>query len=449
MIRLFRVFIPVSTLTLFVAEILLTTLSFLAASYALEDVDPTDYLFYDGGIVAILAVAGIFVLGLYFSGLYSGVQVKSKIVMLYQLFLVTGLTFLFEGLISSLASKLRLPVREMLLGSVLSASLIYAWRLFFSRYAGGILGSARVLLVGTDPVVDALGCYIDSHPQSGLLVAGCVVEEGSGQERVAGAPRLGYMRSLPSIIEATVPNHVVVGTQLAATAEFARLLEDLRYAGQNIQDAAETYERVCGRVWARGIPPAELIYARRFTPPVRHVWVQGFLGTIVALASLIVFLPVLILTWVFLRVRLSGPVLVSEWRVGLENKRFRKYRFRPPRRGKADARGGVLETIAKFHLDELPLLVNILKGDMAFVGPHPERPEFVEVLTQAVPYYPQRHCVRPGMTGWAQIQETGSAEESLTSLEYDLYYIKNMSMSLDAIVIFQALRCMFLQTPAA
>src|SRR5271157_1901059 len=125
MIRLFRVFIPISTFTLLVAEILLTITCFLAASYLVSDVDPTDYLLYDGGIIGILVVSGIFLLGLYFNGLYSDVSLKSKIILLYQLFLVTGLTFVAEGLISSVAPQLRLAIRTMLAGSCLSVIAIF------------------------------------------------------------------------------------------------------------------------------------------------------------------------------------------------------------------------------------------------------------------------------------------------------------------------------------
>lgn len=447
MIRLFRVFIPISTLTLLVAEILLTNLSFLAASYALWDVDPTDYLFYDGGVVGIVVVSSIFVLGLYFSGLYSGVYVKSKILILYQLFLVTGLTFLFEGLISSASAQLRLPIRVMLFGSCLSVLAVYAWRLFFSRYASGILGSAGVLLVGSDPVVEALGCYIDSHAQSGLRVTGCVLEEGAHDGWFPWAPHLGYTANLPEIVLATQPNRIVVGTSLAATAEFARVLEDLRFAGQNVQEAAETYETVCGRVWVRSIPPADLIYASRFGPPLRHVLVQRFLLPILGLAALILLAPAMAVIWLVLRVRSTGPVLVGETRVGLDNRVFTRYRFRLDTPSDNASRGAA-GTIAKFHLDGLPQLFNVCRGDMAFVGPRPERAEFVNELSELIPYYPQRHCVRPGITGWAQIQDGPPVEETLAKLEYDLYYIKNMSMSLDAVILFQTLRSIFLASPS-
>jgi len=430
----------VSTFTLFLAEILLTSFSFIAAAYAVFDVDPTDYLLYDGGVIAISVVTAIVLLGFYFNGLYSDVYVKSKIILLHQLFLVTGLTFLVEGLISSVSSQLRLPIRVMMAGSCLAVTVIFTWRLFFSRYAIEILGNARVLLVGSDPVLGAVERYIEDHPQSGFRISGYVEEEDAPAECLLGIKNFGSTGALPEIIRATQPSRVVVGLRRTATVEFARLLEDLRYAGQHIEDAADTYEKVCWRVWVRGIQPADLIYSSRFGAPTRHVVIQRFSNPVIALMLLILTLPIIAITWLVLRLTITGPVLEGVRRVGIDNSQFAEYRFRLP--------AGAPKAIRKFRLDGLPQLFNVLKGDMALVGPRPERPEFAAALSEAIPYYPQRFCVRPGMTGWAQIQDNPVVPDTLATLEYDLYYIKYMSTSLDTLIIFQTLRSMFTESPA-
>ena len=444
MFRLFRIFIPISTFTLLVTEILVTNASFLAASYALSQVDPTDYLFYDGGIIGILGVSGIFILCLYFSGLYSDVFVSSKIVMLYQLFLITGVTFLFEGLISSVASQLRLPIRVMLAGSCVSIAAIYSWRILFSRYANHILGNAQVLLVGTEPVVGALGRYIDSHPQKGMRIAGCVLEKGPVEESMLSGPTLGYTGQLSDIVETVRPSRVVVGTSLAATPAFARVLENLRYSGHTIQDAMDTYETVCGRIWIRGVAPAELIYASRLAPPARHILVQRVVGALIASIGLLILSPVLALIWIWLRASSSGPVLVSEPRVGLNNRIYAQYQFQvDPKNHQEPSRKALSATFGSFPWQRMPELINVVKGDMALAGPKAERPEFLEVLSRVIPYYPQRSCVRPGITGWAQIHSWADCRDTHARLEYDFYYIKNMSMSLDLVILFQALRTVF------
>jgi lipopolysaccharide/colanic/teichoic acid biosynthesis glycosyltransferase len=153
-----------------------------------------------------------------------------------------------------------------------------------------------------------------------------------------------------------------------------------------------------------------------------------------------------------------GPVLYRQVRVGLDDVPFTVYKFRSMR---VDAEAGtgavwaskddprvtrVGRIIRKLRFDELPQLFNTLKGDMSIVGPRPERPEFVQELTKKIPYYRQRHCVRPGITGWAQInfKYGDTLEDTMTKLEYDLYYIKNMSLSLDTYIIFHTVKAMLL-----
>lgn len=448
MIRLFRTFIPVSTFTLFLADMLLVCGSFVAGCYLVWQVDPSDYLLYDGGVFSILVVTGAFLAGCYFSGFYSDVYVKSRVILLYQLFLVAGLTFLFEGLISSVFQQLRLPIRAMVAGSCLALPSIFAWHVFFGRHASRMLGKAKMLLVGTDPAVGAVGKYVETHPECGFVLAGCVREEGFAGDWLPAVDSCGDVGSLREIVDRVRPGRIVVGTRAVATAEFARILEELRYAGQNVQDAAETYERISGMVWARGVQPLDLVYKSRFGAPRSYLMVQRFLDVVLALTGLVVSLPVLAVAWAVLKLNGCGSVWKGQTRVGMDNKPFTCYRWNllGARAGAANhsALAGVVATMRRFHVDGLPQLWNVLKGEMSLVGPRPDPPEVVEALTEIVPYYPQRHCARPGMTGWAQIKE-GAMPDTLAGLEYDLYYIKYMCASLDALILFQTLREVFLE----
>jgi lipopolysaccharide/colanic/teichoic acid biosynthesis glycosyltransferase len=162
------------------------------------------------------------------------------------------------------------------------------------------------------------------------------------------------------------------------------------------------------------------------------------------------------------RLSSSGPILYRQVRVGLDNVPFTVYKFRSMR---ADAEAGtgavwarkndprvtpVGRVIRKIRFDELPQLFNVLKGEMSIVGPRPERPEFVRTLSEQIPYYRQRHAVRPGITGWAQINYKygDTLEDTIAKLEYDLYYIKNMSWSLDTFIMFHTAKAMLLSRGA-
>jgi len=157
-----------------------------------------------------------------------------------------------------------------------------------------------------------------------------------------------------------------------------------------------------------------------------------------------------------------GPILYRQVRVGMDDVPFTVYKFRSMRVDAEAVTGAVVASkddpratkvgriIRRLRLDELPQLYNTLKGDMSIVGPRPERPEFVRDLSQKIPYYRQRHCVRPGITGWAQInfKYGETLEDTMTKLEYDLYYIKNMSLSLDTYIIFHTVKTMLLSRGA-
>ena len=158
------------------------------------------------------------------------------------------------------------------------------------------------------------------------------------------------------------------------------------------------------------------------------------------------------------RVTSPGPVLFRQTRIGVHDRAFTLYKFRSMRVDAEAATGAVWATkddprvtavgrwLRLLRLDELPQLFNVLRGEMSIVGPRPERPEFVRTLSEQIPYYRQRHCVKPGITGWAQINYKygNTIEDTITKLEYDLYYIKNMSLSLDAYMIFHTMKTMLL-----
>src|SRR5258707_10171890 len=190
--------------------------------------------------------------------------------------------------------------------------------------------------------------------------------------------------------------------------------------------------------------------------------VQRLFNVFIAVVGLIVSFPIIVLTALAFRLSSSGPVLYRQVRVGLDDALFTVYKFRSMR---VDAEAGtgavwaqkddprvtpVGRIIRKVRFDELPQLFNVLKGEMSIVGPRPERPEFVRALSEQIPYYRQRHCVRPGITGWAQINYKygDTLEDTITKLEYDLYYIKNMSMALDNYIIFHTLKAILMSRGA-
>jgi exopolysaccharide biosynthesis polyprenyl glycosylphosphotransferase len=235
-------------------------------------------------------------------------------------------------------------------------------------------------------------------------------------------------------------------------------LLDLRYSGHLIEEAPTTYERICGRVCTKELRPSQLIYSGEFGPRRRTMIYQNIANLMIAGIGLIIAAPIMLLTALAVKLTSSGPVFYRQVRVGIDNVPFTLYKFRSMRVDAEAGTGAVWAQrndprvtpiggiIRKIRFDELPQLMNVLRGEMSIVGPRPERPEFVQTLAEKIPYYRQRHAVRPGITGWAQINYKygDTLEDTIAKLEYDLYYIKNMSWSLDTYIIFHTVKAMLL-----
>jgi sugar transferase (PEP-CTERM system associated) len=395
---------------------------------------------------------------MHFHDLYSNIYVRSRRVLIQQLCLVIGAAFLVQALIGYLDATLRIPIRVMVLGSFLAIVSIFAWRVFFSAHVLRVVARDRLLLVGASPLLEDIGKHIEEHPETGLQVVGYVRDREEAGTAMAGGKVLGPMASLREIVQATNPDRIVVGmTERRARMPVSELLE-LRFAGHIIEEAASTYEKVCGRMCLKELRPSQLIYTGELGPRRISLFYQMATNLILAAIGVVVAAPMMLLTALAVRLTSAGPVLYRQVRVGLDGRPFTLYKFRSMR-ANAEAETGAVwaskddprvtplgRTLRKLRIDEIPQLFNVLKTEMSIVGPRPERPEMVQSLAQQIPYYRHRHCVRPGITGWAQVNYKygDTLDDVMRKLEYDLYYIKNMSPSLDAYIIFLTIKATLL-----
>src|ERR1039458_1438225 len=331
MIRLFKVFIPVGALTLLVSEILLVTSAFIFATYLMLEVSPTVFLLYDGGLIRILLVVLSILIGLHFHDLYSRIYVKSRIILAQQLCLVMGLAFLTQGLIAYLDADLRVPIRVMVLGSCLAVVAIFCWRILFSAFALQVVGRDRLLLVGGSTLLEDIAQHILDHPESGLVVAGYVDDRHEPETQLPGGKLLGPVTDLREIVKATQPHRIVVGLfERRNRMPVADLLE-LRFAGHIIEEVANTYERVCGRVCLKEIRPSQLIFSGELGPRPNNLAFQRASDMLVAVIGIVVSAPSMLLTALAIRLSSRGPVLYRQTRVGLNGALFTVYKFRSMR----------------------------------------------------------------------------------------------------------------------
>ena len=462
MVRLFRVFVPVSVLALLLSEITLIFGCFVIGAYFVLQVDPSVFLLYDGGLARIAIVAGSIILGLYFHDLYSRIQVKSRIWLAQQICQVVGIALLVQGIISYTNPDLIVPRPLMLLGSALVLVSVVGWRLLFSSFVFHLVGAQRLLLVGGSPILGEIATQIEERPELGLKIVGIVDDSWSTTPQRWGTKVIGPLTEVGEIARKLRPDRITVGlSERRARMPVAELL-DLRFAGFVVEEATTTYEAVCGRIRIADLRPAQLIFSgelgpRRGTQPFHTMLDYSF-----GLIGLIVALPVMLLVALAVKLSSPGPILYRQTRVGQGGDVFTVFKFRSMRADAEHKTGAVWATqndprvtpvgrvIRKLRFDELPQLFNVLRGEMSIVGPRPERPEFVKLLSEQIPYYRQRHCIKPGISGWAQISHRygDSLEDAIVKLEYDLYYIKNMSPSLDTYIIFHTLKTMLLSRGA-
>jgi sugar transferase (PEP-CTERM system associated) len=462
MIRLFRVFVPIGVFTLLISEILLATFAFVLAGYLVLGVDPSVYLLYDGGLARLVPVILSIILGLHFQDLYSRVHVRSRVVLAQQLCLAIGVAFVVQAFISYLDPGMRVPIHVMVWGSGFTVAGLFLIRVLFSAYALSVVGGDRLLFVGGSPLLDDIARHIEEHPETGLVVAGFVDNVHDSDALQPGRKVLGPLAALTGIVRVTRPDRIVVGMSERRNSMPVNELLELRLAGNIVEEVGATYERVCGRVCIKELRPSQLIYSGELGPRPQNVMYQNLWNAALATIGVVVSAPLMLLTALAVRLSSPGPVLYRQVRVGLRGAPFTLYKFRSMRVDAEADTGAVWAAkhdprvtpvgrwIRKLRFDELPQLLNVLKGEMSIVGPRPERPEFVKVLSEQIPFYGQRCCVRPGITGWAQINHKygDTLEDTIKKLEYDLYYIKNMSLALDTYIIFHTIKAMLLSRGA-
>jgi len=453
MVRIFRVFIPVSVIILLITEVLLTIGAFVAAAFL--NPEALTYLRYGNGGINIALVVVTLIFGLYVNDLYSDIYVKSHILLLQQLSFVLGVAFLIQGGVNYVDRDLRMPLHIMVPGSAFAVIAIYGWRVLFSSVVVKAMGGDRLLLVGNSPVIREIAEHIAARPEKGLSVIGVLTDDAEAAQE-HDAKFLGRVDALREVAAATHPARIVVGMRERRNRLPVRDLLDLRYRGYLIEEAPTTFERVCGRVCMKELRPSQLIYSGEFSRRRRVVFYQNASNIAFASVCLLISLPIMLLTALAVRLTSSGPILYRQRRVGMDGETFTVYKFRSMT-ADAEAKTGAVwavrndprvtpvgRVIRKIRFDELPQLFNVLKGEMSLVGPRPERPEFVDSLAEQIPYYRHRHAVKPGITGWAQINYKygDTIEDTITKLEYDLYYIKNMSFSLDLYIMFHTVKTM-------
>ena len=426
-------------LSLIVPETILIFSCYILAAYWSGGVDPSVFLLYDNGLLQIALVVTGALAGLQLNKLYAQLGVRSKILLLQQICLTMGVTFLFESLLSYLRNPgLVLAPAIMLIGSGLALVVLFVWRVFYSAVLWTSFGTKRVLFYGTNTAVMEASRNMAAHPELGLSTIGYIDEERAPGTPLQGAPVLGSAADLARVVSEVHPDRIVVGvTERRQNMPWHELL-DLQFRGIEIQRVGELYETACERVCLAELLPSQLIFSDELGARRGAIALQAIYSNIVALAGLALLALLALPIAAAVKLSSRGPVLEGHARLGLNRVPFTLYRFRSRRADGSPTPVG--RWLRRLHLDGLPQLLNVIRGDMSLLGPRPHRPEFIPELLRQMPFYGQRHAVRPGILGWSQLNcDYRRIRDAREALEYDLYYIKHVSPALDAYILLHSL----------
>jgi sugar transferase (PEP-CTERM system associated) len=451
-IRLFRVYYPLRALVLLAVEALIVWLSFVVGTTLQNQENWWLLLNVEGGYLKILGVTGIVLLFSHWLDLYDMSVLGAKWDQIFRILLVLGFVALGLSGVGFFFPQFLPGNGSLLTGIVILTFTLFLWRIAYAWIVQQPYFRQRVYVLGTGERAQRLLNGLRQRTGLGIEVVGWTgnIEGELTRDSVAS--------HLMSVVRDRGVHRVIVAMpDRRGTLPVEELLA-LRLSQIKIEEATSWLEKITGRIEVDQLYPSWLIFAEGFRFSAFNRMLRRVANLVAAFVGLIFTLPILPLVALAVKFSSPGPVFYRQKRVGRGGSTFFCYKFRTMRQDAEADTGATWATdndpritrAGKFlrasRLDEIPQLWCVLTGDMHFVGPRPERPEFVEWLSREIPYYGVRHTVRPGITGWAQVQYKygNTLDDAREKLQHDLFYIKNASLGLDFWIVFQTVKIVLL-----
>lgn len=365
--------------------------------------------------------------------------------------LLAGIYFTFPAIMIS--------TRIFWLGTLVIGTTIGMWRFFYGQVLERQLFVQPLILFGSGTIAEKIVQEIGKRRDSGYRIVAQVDREHAG--RIPGIPFRDGSKDLYQLCRDYKAEKIVVTMDNKRGKMPIQELMACKLHGLRIVSGINFYEGLAGKIMVEQVNPSWIIFSEGFKAGRLTCLIKRVMDIVLASAGLLLASPIILLTALVIKLESSGPVFYFQERIGKREKRFQVIKFRSMRVD-AEKDGPVWALlndnrvtrfgsfIRKTRIDEIPQMWNVLNGEMSFVGPRPERPVFVRQLAEKIPYYSLRHNVKPGITGWAQIcyPYGASEEDALRKLEYDLYYLKNISLRMDLGIIFMTAKTILFQKGA-
>lgn len=447
-------YISLRRVVLLTSDIVVVALSvFLSATLRLGLEDGLEYLAFH--VPSLFGSLALFLVVFYASGMYERQALTRRHGSYLLPLIATAVGLLLIIVIFYARYQLHIGRGILLLSGLFIFLLSWGVRGIYRMIVRSGMLSKNTLIVGESREATEVIQLIRANLDAGLKICGVIssrkIQAGT---LLMGIPVLGSVERLRELAEAFEIETLVVATSLAKEPAVLRMLRPLRCTGTEILDFVTLHELLAQEIPLDYINDEWLMNAALNSSVIHVRKIKRILDFIMALFGLVVSAPLMLLTMLLIRLDSPGPALYRQRRSGLDGRLVTVLKFRSMRQdaeagsgavwaGRVDTRvtriGGF---IRKWRIDELPQLINVLRGEMSLVGPRPERPEFVETLSAAIPFYRERLMVPPGITGWAQVKYpyAASIEAARRKLQYDLFYIKHMSLFFDVTILLRTFK---------
>jgi sugar transferase (PEP-CTERM system associated) len=445
--QLFNRNVSIRGLTVFGFEVVLVSGSMTLAALLRGDAATPEVMVWKIAVVTALCQ-----LCFYYNDLYDLTVVQSRRELVIRLLQAAGAAAIVLAVACVAIPSVILDAGTFVTALGVFVVAVLTWRAVFSHVAQAPHLEERVLIVGTGSTARMVAQQIGTQRDFAYHLVGFVEDNEDGVVRHRDI--LGHAADLDRIIQSHRVDRVVVGlTDRRGRLPIDQLLR-AKLSGVRVEDATTTYERLTGKILIDDLKPSWLIFSDGFRASRMTRSIKRMLDLALSITGCLVAAPVMLATAIAIKLDSKGPALYTQERVGESGRPFTLYKFRSMRTDAEQAgrpiwardRDDRVTRVGRFirltRLDELPQLWNVLKGEMSFVGPRPERPFFVEQLAREIPFYLERHAVKPGVTGWAQVKYRygSSIEDAMEKLRYDLYYIKHLSVFFDLTIVLDTVK---------
>ena len=446
------------SVVLFAGETALLFLAVVTSCVVIGGASAWQALAGDTALLRVLLIVVVCQMCLHYVDLYDLRTITTTGGLAVRLMRAIGAASVILGIAYWLFPLLIVEQGVFLLSAALAVCLVMAWRAAFSLIVAHLMPRERLLLVGTSPAAVLLARELFERRQElGVEIVGFVDPDPA---RV-GAPVInpgvvGTIDDIPSLTSRMHVDRVVVSlSDERGKLPMDRLLDVRLRSGVMFDHLASVYEEYTGKIALENLRPSWLVFSTGFHNSRALMAAKRVFDVVAAIVGLILAFPLMLISAIIVKLESPrSPILYHQERVGLNGELFTIHKFRtmvadaeaatgPVWSGANDARvTPVGRFMRKSRLDEIPQLWNVLRGDMSLIGPRPERPQFVEQLTQQIPFYGQRHVIKPGVTGWAQVRYSygASVEDAIEKMQYDLYYVKHVSLLFDFMIVLETIK---------